>query len=219
MPFRPLTLPILPPQPTAEDLRAYTDAVQVLDVQQKITDSSNEETGPVDVLSLCLSAFFVLCSAEWMAEVEADLIEAERYDNDAAYPYINGIKDLSPATVFHATCVVLAFVASFGLTIGLLSYSDQQVLDTVVWPGLTLRLMFFLSEILQVAMAFVFAKTIFKHGLNPLKVVPVGVVLFLAMCTGWIPLLSDDHGTIGTRAQQHKCFVACLLFPCAFVLH
>lgn len=94
--------------------------------------------------------------------------------------------------------MVLAFVASFGLTIGLLTTSDQPVLDAVVWPGMTLRLMFFLSEILQVGVAFVFARTVFKHGLNPRKVVPVAVVLFLTMCMGWIPLFSEDHATVGT---------------------
>lgn len=67
-------------------------------MQRTINESFNEETGPVDVLSLCLSAFFVLCAAEWMAEVEHDLVEAERYDNTAAYPYINGYAGILSTT-------------------------------------------------------------------------------------------------------------------------
>ena len=185
-PFQSAILPVPPRNPTQDELLEYANIVQEAKITNTITESLHSETGSVDVLSLLLSSFFVLCAAEWMAEVEHDLVDAERFNTTEAYKYVDGVRDLTPATIFHGVCVILSFVASVGLTFGLLTTSDQPILDAVVWPGLSLRLVFVLSEILQVGLAFVFAKTTFKHGLKPTRVVPVAVLLFLVVCLGWI---------------------------------
>ena len=61
-----------------------------------------------------------------------DLEEAKRYSGDKNRPYVAGIEALAPATVFHAGCVVMAFVASVLLTFGLLVSSEQLVLARAV---------------------------------------------------------------------------------------
>jgi hypothetical protein len=190
-PFQPAMMPVAPRNPTPAETEQFLMEVQKHRLDEKILAMNNEETGVVGALSLFMSAFFVVCAAEWMAEVEHDLEEAKRYSGDKNRPYVAGIEALAPATVFHAGCVVMAFVASVLLTFGLLVSSEQLVLHTVVGNVVTLRGLFILSEFFQIIFAFVFAQLALKKGLK--KAAPVLVLLCLVTLMGWMPLFQEHE--------------------------
>jgi hypothetical protein len=99
-------VPLMPPNPTQLEMLEWQNQVQEARVKAEIAASLNSEAGPVDVLSLLLSSFFVLCAAEWMAEVEHDLVEADRFDTTDAYNYIDGVR-----------CVCLSLCLSLCLSV------------------------------------------------------------------------------------------------------
>lgn len=107
--IEPFIQPVVPPpplNPTPVQLQEYINQIQEANVQNDINRMENEEAGPVDVLSLLLSSFFVLCAAEWMAEMEHDHVDAARFNTEDAVAFVDGVRDLAPATIFHGVCVV-----------------------------------------------------------------------------------------------------------------